>query len=134
MLLIRITSFLCIWPSCPMIYLQSSSSGSSYSKISLKDSPKYNISRYSQVHPVHIAMRGSLKEFAKSLLMEQDTLNVKDWQGMTPLHYAVSADNMDMVMLITAQPYLLINAQDSHGNTALHFAFLNKSYGKTWLR
>ena len=71
------------------------------------------------------AMKGDLAGVKKILAKKPDSVNSKDKDGKTPLHFAVQSGNIDVSEFFLAQG-ADINAKDGKGNTPLHTALALK--------
>lgn len=67
------------------------------------------------------AMKGDLAGVKKILAKKPDSLNSKDKDGKTPLHFAVQSGNKEVAEFLLAQG-ADIDAKDGKGNTPLHNA------------
>ncbi|UCC39738.1 MAG: ankyrin repeat domain-containing protein [Candidatus Aminicenantes bacterium] len=71
------------------------------------------------------AMKGDLAGVKKILAKKPDSVNSKDEDGKTPLHFAVQSGNKEVAEFLFAQG-ADINAKDAKGNTPLHSALAHK--------
>lgn len=79
-----------------------------------------------QVTALHLATRDSMRfyEILKLLLENAANCNVGDDRGATPFHWALRANNMQVVQLFLSHG-ADITTMDKEGRTALHYAALN---------
>lgn len=88
-----------------------------------------NIREESQMTPLHIATRDVYQDYTKTLIpllrSGKCDVNMLDAdEGFTPLHYAVSNSNLEMMAELLAYPSIDVNVKDdfAYGDTALHEA------------
>lgn len=63
-------------------------------------------------------LKPHLENFVKGTV----PLDMTEYHGRTPLHWAASAPNLDAASILISEQRELVNAQDQNGRTALHRA------------
>jgi hypothetical protein len=71
---------------------------------------------------LHLTVRTGHTDFAEELISLGADINLKDYNGLTPLHHAVLKGIYKNVVLLLGQENIDINSIDDKGNTALHYA------------
>ena len=89
------------------------------------DFASFDIEDPQGVSIVHYASRKTNIFFLRSLIGKGATINVRDSEQFTPLHYAASVGNLSAVELLSNARPEMINAKGNNGQTALYFAAEN---------
>lgn len=83
--------------------------------------------------PIHNAVKSNNSKILKMLMLNGGEINVKDFVGKEPLHYAAEHGSVEIVDLLLSKGHSKIiamllrtgadvTAQDSHGRTPLHYS------------
>lgn len=87
--------------------------------------PDFNMTVYSEINILHLAVLAANEQACKQLLpyYDKDTLTACDAKGLTLLHKASLASSDEIVTYLLKNTSIDIDAIDQIGGSALHYAF-----------
>lgn len=77
---------------------------------------------------IHEASKKGNKKLVESLIDQGFNVNLKDYEGASPLHNAVTSGNKEIVELLLSKN-ADINAQDINGESPVHYAIKKRNKG-----